>query len=80
MLALPLLCPRLREGDSRSITPQPSLRPDAELSLLPASLSPFSLTLGKFIISLTGFSGTTQINFPSLPLSQASQSLNAKES
>lgn len=34
----------------------------------------------KFIISLAGFSGKTQINFPSLPLSQASQSLNARES
>lgn len=35
---------------------------------------------GKFIISPTGFSSETQINFPFLPFSQASQSLNARES
>lgn len=31
---------------------------------------------GKFIISPTGFASEIQINFPSLPLSQASQSFN----
>lgn len=35
---------------------------------------------GKFIISPTGFASETQINFPSLPFSPASQSLNARES
>lgn len=45
-------------------------------------ISPTSVlhNTGKFIISLTGFSGETQINFPSLPLAQALQSLNARKS
>lgn len=45
-------------------------------------ISPISVLheTGKFIISPTGFASETQINFPSLPFSQASQSLNARES
>lgn len=64
----------------QSPAPAHSMEAQGLCLLLASPLSLFPIRLGKFIISLTGFSGETQINFPSLLLSQASQSLNARES
>lgn len=73
----------LREGkESICSWARPSFAREVQaLGSVSCSYLPWSPPFfGKFIISLTAFSGETQINFPSPLLSQASQSLNARQS